>query len=373
MNKFFRLIILSFLIVPAQSWSAIEQDVIDQADRANEIKAASRIAKGTWLPIPIPVSNPTIGSGLQAALLYLHPQTSKDPNAPGATSGIMAMYTDTDTRLVGGFHDGSWEEDLYRFRIVAGSGVFNLDYFGSTADSSFRDNPVPYTIDSDFLLSQLLRRIPGTLDWYLGLRYMYSDANVVFDPGSVVPGLPPVSDELITSSLGLMLTYDSRNNNYYPTSGSQAEVVWMRDKETWGSDFEFNKFTSFYNYYHLLSTKDTLAFRTRLATTDGNVPFYLLPSLNLRGFAAGVYKDNSSISGHIEWRRKFLPRWGLMLFYEAGSVADSVDSLFQSETISSFGGGIRWQVSEDKKLNLGIDVGYSDGDNAIYIQVGEKF
>jgi len=37
------------------------------------------------------------------------------------------------------------------------------------------------------------------------------------------------------------------------------------------------------------------------------------------------------------------------------------------------GGGIRWQVSEDKKLNLVIDVGYSDGESAVYIQVGEKF
>ena len=62
-----------------------------------------------------------------------------------------------------------------------------------------------------------------------------------------------------------------------------------------------------------------------------------------------------------------------MLFYEAGSVADNVEDLPQSSTISSIGGGIRWQVSEDKKLNLGIDVGYSDGESAVYIQVGEKF
>ena len=55
MNNFFRLIILSVSIATGPSWSAIEQDVIDQADRASEIKAASRLAKGTWLPIPIPV------------------------------------------------------------------------------------------------------------------------------------------------------------------------------------------------------------------------------------------------------------------------------------------------------------------------------
>jgi len=373
LNNIIQLIILLTLTVPGISWSAIEQDIIDQADRSNEIKGVVRDVKGTWLPVPIPVSNPTIGSGLQAALLYLHPQTSKDPSVPSATSGIVGMYTDTDSKLVGGFHDGNWKEDLYRFRALAGTGEFNLDYYGSTNDPTLRDNPVPYSISSDIILSQLLRRIPGSQDWYLGLRYMYIDSNVTFDPGNLSSGLPPISDDMVTSSLGLMLTYDSRDNNYYPTSGSHAEAVWMRDKETWGSDFEFNKLTSFYNYYHQLSPKDILAFRVNLATTDGDVPFYLLPSLKLRGFAAGRYKDNSAISGHVEWRRKFLPRWGFILFSEAGSVADSVDSLFKAKTITSYGGGIRWQVTQDKKLNMGIDVGYSDGESAVYIQVGEKF
>ena len=47
--------------------------------------------------------------------------------------------------------------------------------------------------------------------------------------------------------------------------------------------------------------------------------------------------------------------------------------IFQSETITSYGAGVRWQVSKDKKLNLGIDVGYSDDESAVYVQVGEKF
>ena len=107
MKNYIRLIVLLISIAPALSWSAIEEDVIAQADRANEIKSATRMAKGTWLPVPIPVSNPTIGSGLQAALLYLHPQTSKDPGVPSATSGVIGMYTNTNSELVGGFHDGN--------------------------------------------------------------------------------------------------------------------------------------------------------------------------------------------------------------------------------------------------------------------------
>ncbi|MFW2372423.1 MAG: BamA/TamA family outer membrane protein [Gammaproteobacteria bacterium] len=372
MKNRFLLIILLIFISPGPLWATIEQDLREQADRANEVKVAAG-KQGTWLPVPIPVSNPTIGSGLQAALLYLHPHESEDTTVPHATSGIVGMYTDSDSWLAGGFHDGSWKEDLYRFRVIAGTGEFNLDFYGIGEGSSLRDNPVPYALSSDILLTQLLRRFPGSDNWYFGMRYMAINSNVVFDFSTSIPGLPPISDDMTTSSLGFMLSYDSRDDNYYPTSGSHAEVVWMRDSEAWGSDFEFNKASSYYNYYYPFSAKDTLALRATLSDSDGDIPFYLLPHLNLRGFPTGRYKDNSSISGHVEWRRKFHPRWGFIVFYEAGTIADTVNTLFEFETITSYGGGLRWQVSKDNKLHLGIDVGYSDGESAVYVQVGEKF
>ncbi|MGB2338092.1 MAG: hypothetical protein ACPH5V_12295 [Alcanivorax sp.] len=60
------------------------------------------LEKGNWVVAPIPVSNPTMGTGLQLATLYLHP--SRDGNGgPNPTSGLGAMYTDTDSWVVGPF------------------------------------------------------------------------------------------------------------------------------------------------------------------------------------------------------------------------------------------------------------------------------
>lgn len=361
------------LITPALAWAVPEDEIIEQVENANEVKTAVRSKKGTWLPVPIPIADPTIGAGLQAVLLYLHPRESEDPTIPSATSGIMGMYTNTESWLAGGFHDTNWLGDLYRFRVIAATAEFNLDYYGSSESSPFRNNSVPFNIKSDIFISQLLRQLPGTKDWYLGLRYMYTNSTVEFDLTNIIAGLPVVNADMTTSSLGMMFTYDSRDNNYYPTSGSSAELVWMRDDESWGSDFEFDKLMANYNYYFQLTNKDTLAMRVALAAADGGIPFYLLPNLKMRGFAAGRYKDNASVSGHLEWRRKFLPRWGFIVFYEAGSIADTMSELYQAEDIISYGGGLRWQVSEDKKLNLGIDLAYSGGDFAVYVQVGEKY
>lgn len=50
-------------MAPGFSWAALEREVVELADQANEVKTVIREAKGAWLPVPIPVSNPTVGTG----------------------------------------------------------------------------------------------------------------------------------------------------------------------------------------------------------------------------------------------------------------------------------------------------------------------
>ena len=99
----------------------------------------------------------------------------------------------------------------------------------------------------------------------------------------------------------------------------------------------------------------------------------LQASLDLRGFAAGRYLDNTSVTAHAEWRYKFLPRWGAIAFVETGKVGASRSELDDGENITSVGLGFRWQVLESKNIQLGIDYAKSEDDNAIYLRVGESF
>lgn len=369
--EYYFLAFFLLFLFPYSAMSAIEDEAFEQTDNAKEIQALKFKPEGTWLPVPIPISNPTIGSGLQAALLYLHPKDNSEPDAPNATSGVMAMYTNTETWMAGVFHDGNLQNDRYRYRVMAGTGEFNLAYFGLSGDSSLQDDPIDYKLTSDLLLSQILRQLPGSDGWYMGVRYMFINSNVLFE--QLFPGAPPISDDMTTSSLGFMAVYDSRDDNYYPAEGINFEFVWMKDNENWGSDFDFDKLDTQYNHYIGLSTNDVLALRMAYSRAGEDTPFYLLPSLKMRGFPNGQYKSDNSLSAHIEWRHKYSARWGFILFSEAGSAEASANDLFKNEIITSYGAGIRWQVTKDKKLNLGVDVGYSDDDSAVYVQVGEKF
>ena len=76
------------------------QDYIDENKEDTQQSAELIPAKGNFVAVPIPISNPTVGTGLQAALLYLHPKKD-DSQSQNSTSGIVGMYTiSTDDRAL---------------------------------------------------------------------------------------------------------------------------------------------------------------------------------------------------------------------------------------------------------------------------------
>jgi hypothetical protein len=62
-----------------------------------------------------------------------------------------------------------------------------------------------------------------------------------------------------------------------------------------------------------------------------------------------------------------------MAFAEAGRYADTFSALSDGSTITSYGGGVRWQVTADRDMHLGLDFALSTDDRAVFIQVGERF
>jgi outer membrane protein assembly factor BamA len=263
--------------------------------------------------------------------------------------------------------------DRLRFEAAVGTGNFNLQYYGVGSDSIFAEYPVGYNIKPKIAMLQFLVRPVVDSNWFLGARYLYTSGEILFKLSEFWDLLPDVGGTLTTSGLGAVVSFDSRNDTLYPTAGQYFEAAYSRDDSAWGSDFEFDKLSTFYNHYFDLTDEVTLALRGYLSSVDGNVPFYMLPTLNMRGFATGRYRDEAAVSGHLEWRHKFHSRWGYVVFAEFGSTGNSVSKAFDSKPVKTFGAGIRWQAVASQKLNLGIDFAVSDDDKAVHVQVGERF
>ena len=354
------------------AWAGPELTAETTVDEARA-RPAVVSESGNWVTVPIPVANPTVGNGLQVAVLYLHPQAAGQDRAPATTSGMVAMATDRKTRLVGAFHDGSLYDDRYRISAFGGFGDFNLRYYGVGSESPFADNPVPYRVKGALVQLRAEARLPGTEHWFAGATYQYLDSTFTLQASQVIPGVSDLPADLASGGLGPHVSFDTRDSNYFPRSGQQLRIGWLNYGPTWGGDFSFDKVDAFYNHYLPFGDASVLALRARFQAASDDTPFLFLPVLDMRGFSRDRYRDNRTVSLTAEWRHKFAARWGFAAYGEAGRLGSTFEELSDARTVTTLGAGVRWQATAERDLHLGIDVAVSTDDRAVFIQIGERF
>jgi hypothetical protein len=170
-------ITLFFLVRTA--WSGMDEsseEIINKSKEAEFI--GSR--KGSIVPVPIPVSNPTVGTGLQAAILYMHPGNDTEPDAPNKTSGAAGMYTSSKSWLAGAFHDGNFMNDKIRLTAFIGPGDLNLKFYGIGDNPILKDHPISYGLEMFGFSLKLLYRLFGNSEWFAGASYVYLDSKTTF-------------------------------------------------------------------------------------------------------------------------------------------------------------------------------------------------
>ena len=350
----------------------IERDAKESQSIPEKTVAGKVLKKDSrFLPVPIPISNPTVGTGLAIAGIYLHSRKEGDPEGPTSTSGVAGLYTDSDSWAVAGFHDGFYRNDQVRFRGLAGYGEFNVDFYGIGNDSPLRNNPVKLASQGFILKPRLLFRIPAE-NWYLGGEYSYLTLNNAFDASSLLPGLPEIEDQTQTAGLGLVGVYDTRDNNIWPAKGTWFEGTATAYGEYAGGDFNYRKVILKFAQYFALLESVTFVYRLDGQFIDGDAPFYDLSRIRLRGYSGLQFLDEKALTAQAEIRWNFYERWTVLGFGGGGRVAESVSDLGSAQTNYAAGGGIRYMIDEKRKLNLGVDIAYVDGaEAAVYIQVGD--
>lgn len=331
------------------------------------------VRKGNWLAAPVPFSNPTVGSGIGAGALYLHP---KGEGESESTSAIAGMATDRGSWMLGGFTDQSLAADRFRLRVIAGAGELERQFFGIGRDPLLGDAPLDYTLDAAALVSRFLTRL-GEGPWYAGVQYEVIASEATLDGPIPLPSGAPLQDgvgDVLNAGLGFVTTMDARDSGYYPTEGSLFYLEAMDYGDPWGGDRSYRQFEAYYNRYLPLRDDLVLALRGRGQAASGQVLFYDYPYLDVRGVSKDRYRDDFTLSAHAELRWSFSARWGMVGFVDLGWLGDDPGDAFDQGEIWSAGGGIRWQVTRERDLNLGLDLAItSEGDEAFYLAIGESF
>lgn len=349
-------------------------NVMDEADKVVQSKEKGS-GKPSFVVLPIPLSNPALGSGLVlAGVSFYQPEGSPRPWMTGA--GV--LWTDNGSRGGGVFQKAYLDGDKYRISGFAGGANLNLNFYGIGAADAGRDFSIPINQNGRVVKIDGFRRVRENT--YVGLRLRVATiaTSLRFD-GDLPEEFEDLALELDSDigGPGLLAQYDTRDSELWPSTGSYANLQAQWDLDSFGSDFEYDKQELTYNRYTSLSDSGVLALRGAICRAGDGTPFFDLcmfgASNDLRGYETGQYRDHALAAVQAEYRWRFSPRWGAVFFAGVGSVAPSLGGLTDSTTLPSGGAGLRFRASKTYNVNISLDYAIGRDSEALYFYIGEAF
>ncbi len=223
------------------------------------------------------------------------------------------------------------------------------------------------------------RKLAHNFPLYIGLRYRLEKTSILkTEPGKLLDqGLVPGSQGGVLSGPAFILSFDQRDNIFYPASGLylQANIAW--NDHLFGSDFDFINFKLDLRNYYEVASEQILTVQALLESNSGDVPFYRLAQLGgdslLRGFYSGRYREKNLAAFQAEYRFPVWKRLSAVVFGAMGSLAGRLKDISFDNLKYAAGFGLRFKVIPREKANLRVDFAFGPGTYGIYFKAGEAF
>jgi len=225
--------------------------------------------------------------------------------------------------------------------------------------------------------ASLLKRIAN--HFYGGVKGYYSQYDHVKESGGnkLLPDTLTGSTGSTTVEGGICLLLDTRDNPNSTQTGWYIEANGLSALTAFGSEYNFRMLDVDIRKFVTLPWGSVLALQVLASGKEADVPFLELSSLGgsnmMRGLYTGRFRDKDLIAEQLEWRRMFLPRWGIAVFGGLGKVGSDLSQLGRNDWQNSFGFGIRRVVSPKFRLNLRADAAWGNGSANFYVNIGEAF
>ncbi|MDR3097000.1 MAG: BamA/TamA family outer membrane protein [Paraburkholderia sp.] len=354
---------------------------IDPTDGQFDVSDMLMHHKGV-LPVPDIITEPAIGYGFGLGLLYFTAPAASGKDADGAggddadgtqpnqmkppnITGVGGMATNTHSWAAGLMHFHTWNDDHIRYLGVLGKIDFNLNYYGP------RGNANAYQLNGIGTIQQLLFRL-GDSPWYIGPRYTFLDSTTRFS-GAIPESIRNFERNLKVGKGGIVVDYDTRDNLFYPRSGTYAEFEAELARGGLGSDRSFEMQTAKGYHWIPFSSRWVLGLRVDTGFSQGDIPFFAQPYVDLRGVSQAKFQDRNQVTGEVELRYYVTPRWSVLGFGGVGRAYGNLHAFSDAPTAFGFGTGFRYLVARKLGITMGIDVAHGPGQNAFYIQVGSAW
>jgi outer membrane protein assembly factor BamA len=309
------------------------------------------------------------GGGLQV----VH---NKQPERRSSTTGIIGFYTQNKQYNLGIGPEIYWKDGTYKLLGQFAYSYFPDKFYGISNNTS-KDDEENYTSRLIAINPSLQKEVIPNL--YAGFYYFYGRAGVTdregpkLISGENVPG----RDGGVVSGTGLTISWDSRDNNLYPTGGSYHQFRAGSYRSFLGSDFNYDSYMLDLRHYRHLFSGHILAVQGLFGSMSGNPPFQVMGLKGLGTFLRGYYQsrfvDKNVMALQAEYRLPLFWRFGLVGFLGLGQVAGTVKNISIGELKPSTGFGFRFALIPEQKVNLRIDIGIGKDDSSFDINITELF
>jgi len=357
-----------------------------------------------FMPVPIIITEPAVGEGLGLALVFFHPPEGYSADQyenlekevyeelPDLGSGVdtdsgsgvekkfvlpdisavVAGRTNNDSWFVGGGHFAHWVDDSVRYEGVAGYASLNLTFYGLPGFTPISPTGLEFNGEGLFIDQDISWRLQDS-NFFLGTGYTYLQVDTSVDLGQILPGLPGIEVTSRQSGIGVFLAYDNRDSIFTPSSGTEAEISATVNDEAIGSDFNYNKYEASLHQWWNPARVWVFGLRLDGDYVSGDLPFYSVPYIDLRGIPAMRYQGDAVAVGEVEVRWNFHPRVSVLVFGGTGVAADSFSDFDKAPSRATKGVGMRYMMARKLGMHAGIDVAQGPEDTYWYIQVGSAW
>ncbi len=214
----------------------------------------------------------------------------------------------------------------------------------------------------------------------IGGRYSFRSMDVLDKKNNpfLVSNSVEGSNGGITSGLGLLISWDSRDNIFYSMTGGFYNFSVTFYSQAIGSDFDYNEYIFDFRRFVSIAKSQVIAIQLYYAFATAYPPFYSLPLLggsnNMRGYIKGRYRDKHYYNLQAEYRvAQLIWRFGIIIFGGIGDVAPELGRFTIATVKPTYGFGLRLRIDELSKLDLKMDIGWGENSSGIYFGINQAF
>jgi hypothetical protein len=181
-----------------------------------------------------------------------------------------------------------------------------------------------------------------------------------------------------TSGLGIVASWDSRDNIFYPHTGGYYEFNATSFQKCFGSDFTYTKYVLDMRRFFPAFSDHTFGLQSYFMQVTAAPPFYDLALMGgdrvMRGYLYGRYRDKFYYAFQGEYRvPNLIWKFGFTAFAGFGDVATKISKIEIHNVKPTYGFGVRFRFDELQKLDLRADFGFGKGTSGIYFSVNQAF